>query len=337
MTERKLLTIAIPTYNRSGYLDLCLSKLCAQAKPFEKILEILVSNNNSSDDTESVVQKYRDDGCQIKYRKNEGNIGSGANVIKCFEIATSTYVLIMGDDDFLVEGALERIVNVLNNNSIGVLYLSAYPYIENYVAEKAELFRTDDLRIYDDLTQFFARVSFNLTFISSVVVRKDFVDPDVDIGQFEDSFLPQLSWTYSVLFNPKNKFNAVLNQHAVAARTDNSGGYPVCEVFATNLTTISDYFIGRGVDAKYFDIIHSRLIKNYFPSRLLELRDQSGNFLPEDYLVVLRSSFSRYISFWFYLYPIIVLPIVGARLWRLLTTPLIKWGNFYRIFVDARR
>ena len=56
-SDKPLLTIAIPTFNRSGWLDVCLSQIVMQAT-FGGQVEIFVSNNNSTDNTDDIVNRY---------------------------------------------------------------------------------------------------------------------------------------------------------------------------------------------------------------------------------------------------------------------------------------
>lgn len=56
--QSPLLSIAIPTYNRASVLTLCLDTILAQADPFGEEIEILVSNNASTDQTAAIIQDY---------------------------------------------------------------------------------------------------------------------------------------------------------------------------------------------------------------------------------------------------------------------------------------
>jgi glycosyltransferase involved in cell wall biosynthesis len=56
----KLLTIAIPTYNRADLLDKQLEWLSQAIKGYESECEIFVSDNCSSDHTQEIIQKWQD-------------------------------------------------------------------------------------------------------------------------------------------------------------------------------------------------------------------------------------------------------------------------------------
>lgn len=94
----KKVTIMIPTYNQSQYIEQAIQS--AQQIKYEN-LEIIVSDDNSTDDTEEVVSKFLDDE-RIKYFKNEPNLGRVANYRKTlYEYATGDYVLNLDGDDWL--------------------------------------------------------------------------------------------------------------------------------------------------------------------------------------------------------------------------------------------
>ena len=79
--DKPLLTIAIPTYNRASYLDLCLSRIFNQLSKKEPLVEVLISNNNSSDNTEEIVNRYVSQGLTVSYIKNDFKYRGGQESI----------------------------------------------------------------------------------------------------------------------------------------------------------------------------------------------------------------------------------------------------------------
>lgn len=66
-------------------------------------IELIISNDNSRDQTEEVVLKMIDEhpnGHWIKYKKQDRNIGSTLNYLWCLENATGDYISICDSDDF---------------------------------------------------------------------------------------------------------------------------------------------------------------------------------------------------------------------------------------------
>lgn len=99
----KLITIGIPTYNRAdGYLRQALESAIGQTYPN---IEIIVSDNCSSDYTEAVVRSYDDP--RILYVKHPQNIGAIRNYNYCLEQAKGEYFLLLHDDDLIDEDFIE--------------------------------------------------------------------------------------------------------------------------------------------------------------------------------------------------------------------------------------
>lgn len=309
-----LLTIAIPTYNRSKYLDQCLGHICSQLEQFKAIVEIIVSNNNSEDDTETVVNKYLSSEISINYVKNTENIGAEKNVIQCFNLARGKYVLILGDDDLLLEGSLCKIINILNNGEYGVVYLSSYGFWDDYVKERPAS-SGSEVVIYSELEEYIRRVNYWVTFLSGNIVNKSIIRDDVDPAKFVGSNLPQLNWILSAMF--RAQANVYVAEYSVAFKTANTGGYKVCEVFAVNLNRIFDSFIEQGVDKYYFSIINNALLRSFFPSIFMMLRKNknSFSFIDENYTKILSPVFKNYPYFWIVTYPIIKLPNIFAKIY----------------------
>lgn len=313
MNDRPLLTIAIPSFNRCRELSLLLGQIRNQFDAYRKDLEVIVSDNCSSDETSSVVSSFIEDGLPIRYFRNEVNVGSGANVVRCFELAVGRYVLIVGDDDLLLDGALSRIISVLKESDIGLLYLNAYPFLHDYRDERPASFRSYDLVRYQDPSAFLGRVSINLSFLSSVVVNKSLVPIEFDCSRFSSSYLPQLNWIFYILFRCSS--HAVLNQFVIAGRANNSGGYGVCQVFGTNLRGIIDSFVQDGIPEEIFEPLHASMIKSFFPKHLLDLRTSRHDFADERFHRELCPLYGDRLDYWVFLYPILRLPSGLAKIW----------------------
>src|SRR4051812_3382863 len=111
-----LLTIAIPTYNRASLLNACLSAL---AKEFggNPDIEVLVSDNASTDDTEKIVQSHKEVSFPgLLYVKNNANLGADYNIRQAFEKATGKFVWIFSDDDIFLGSYGRPIIDLLTNN-----------------------------------------------------------------------------------------------------------------------------------------------------------------------------------------------------------------------------
>jgi len=92
-----IVSIAIPTYNRAnGYLRQAIQAALNQSYPE---IDIIVSDNCSSDNTEEVVRGFADP--RIRYFRHSANIGANNNFNFCLEQARGSYFLLLQDDDLI--------------------------------------------------------------------------------------------------------------------------------------------------------------------------------------------------------------------------------------------
>jgi hypothetical protein len=123
----KLLTIAIPTYNRAELLDKQLTWLAQAIKGFESDCEILVSDNCSTDHTQAIIKKWQSllDNITFKSNKNPENLGVMRNIIYCLSSATTKYVWTIGDDDPIQTRAVAYVIDKLKqNDDLSLLFLN---------------------------------------------------------------------------------------------------------------------------------------------------------------------------------------------------------------------
>ena len=111
----KLLTIAIPTYNRAQLLDRQLAWLDRAIKGFESKCEIIISDNCSTDNTPDVINKWQPvfGEATVKLNRQEENVGAIRNIAYCINRATSKHVWTISDDDKIDERTISYLLNVL--------------------------------------------------------------------------------------------------------------------------------------------------------------------------------------------------------------------------------
>ncbi len=110
-------TICIPTYNGSTLIGETLKSILAQDF---KNYKILVSDDNSTDDTVNVVKSFNDS--RIEVYKNQLNLGYGKNLEVLRNLAKGDILFLMGQDDVLCKGALRKTNNAfLLSEDIGAV------------------------------------------------------------------------------------------------------------------------------------------------------------------------------------------------------------------------
>jgi len=300
-----LLTIAVPTYNRADCLDDCLAHIVEQTETHTGLVELLISDNCSTDSTEAIVKNWVSRGLKINYIRNRENIGPDDNFLQCFNKASGKYVWILGDDDLVLDDALDAILKILKEDDYGLLFLNSYGFIEDHNAEKPAGSASGH-EVYDELSGFLGRVGYSLTFISSSIVNRELGAREMCLDGFRSTNLIQLAWVFSALFNSRR--NAFLKSYAVAARACASGGYKLCEVFGQNFQRVFDIYIRRGVPAEYFEIIKRKMLMKFFPANIIRARNNILATKQEDYFKALYPIYGGYICFWLFTVPAIILP-----------------------------
>ena len=113
-----LFTIGIPTYNRSALLRAALASATSQTWDS---LEILVSDNASTDDTSEVVrQSVR----PVRYLRNPSNLGAPRNFANLVESARGEYFAFLQDDDLLHSEFVAKAIDALTASPEATLYVA---------------------------------------------------------------------------------------------------------------------------------------------------------------------------------------------------------------------
>jgi abequosyltransferase len=308
-----LLTIAIPTYNRSLFLDRCLSQIVKQVAKYGNRVELIVSDNCSTDDTEAVVNAYIADGHAIHYIKNESNLGPDGNFRQCFKVSNGKYFLLFSDDDLLLDDSLRKIMELIEEDEFGIVYLTNYFFKTDYLKERPNR-KKRGIIIFDDLHKYIQKVDVWFTFISSNVINKNLVNPDLDLNDFAGTNLQQLAWTFSSLFNSSK--NVFYDEYLVAGQLDNTGGYKFCEVFGKHMHAVFRTFVNKyGVNNEYFEIIARKMLKKHLSKYILSARKDFGSYHEEDFFHILHPIYKSYVSYWIFVYPAIKWPLPLAKVW----------------------
>jgi abequosyltransferase len=126
----KILTIGIPTYNRDKFLEQCLESIASQmtdSQVAEKV-ELVISDNASSDSTEQIVQKFRERIPSLNYFKNSENLGVDRNILQVVEKSQGEYVWMLGDDDALFPDSLSYMLQRLEKPEFKYCVVNCWGY-----------------------------------------------------------------------------------------------------------------------------------------------------------------------------------------------------------------
>ncbi len=123
----KGVSIIICTYNRSELLSSCLDSFIQQSTSLPIHIEFIVVDNNSSDDTEQVVDAYRSKILNLKYIREE-KVGLSYARNSGIDEAEYEWVCYVDDDAKVYADFVERMFYVIENFNFDVFGGMFYPW-----------------------------------------------------------------------------------------------------------------------------------------------------------------------------------------------------------------
>jgi len=106
-------SVLIPSFNYATYIAQAIDSILSQTF---RDFEIIIIDNNSTDNTVEIVNKYLIDERRISLIVNSENIGMTANWNKCLDKARGEYIKFLNSDDFLSENNLKILVDTLDKD-----------------------------------------------------------------------------------------------------------------------------------------------------------------------------------------------------------------------------
>ena len=246
--DHPILTIGIPTYNRSRYFRKCISNLYKHVGDMPWV-EIFVSNNDSMDDTEEIASQYLHHK-NFRYYKHPVNIGGDKNFSYIYENSKGDFVVVSGDDDYYSAEAilnlLETICMYPETTVIELVWTGNHTPsamlpgkgIDDFLVKCTDLYTCISCIVLNqkkymavDKKDRFSHTHLNQCYIQLEMVRKD---PLFVVLQ-GDNFLSE-------------------SGEAVKGRKfkENEKG-SFCEIFIREYYPILDYFLDKGLSRKAYE------------------------------------------------------------------------------------
>ena len=305
----KLLTIAIPTYNRSQCLDLCLEQLVKQLPGHEDDIEIFISDNCSTDDTAEVIARYAVQSKAIRTIRNSSNIGAENNFIQCLEQAESTFFMLLGDDDVMLDDGLDYLLEIIQKEPCSSLFLRAEVFFDDFRTEIAGTDLDKTYTVYDNPQEFIKRVNIDATFISSNIINKSLLPKDINLRRFNGTNLVQLGWILPSMINANRCI--YVDRAILAGKAFNSGGFRFFDTFAINLNKITEYFRHHGMQSTTYDFFTQKLLTDFYPHRIYTIRAKKESYQDQGESIyrVFHDIYRDNPLFWLFMVPAIFLPV----------------------------
>jgi len=120
-------SVCIPTYNSAEYLRECIESASSQTF---KDIEIIVSDNASTDSTCEIVRSFTDS--RIRLHRLEKNMGMAFNFNHAASLAQGEYIKFLCSDDFLDPACLARQVDMLEESPQAVMVTSPFRMVDAF-------------------------------------------------------------------------------------------------------------------------------------------------------------------------------------------------------------
>jgi glycosyltransferase involved in cell wall biosynthesis len=119
-------SVLLPTRNGGKYLKSCIESVLSQDY---KDMELIVFDNANTDNTAEVVNSYSNDK-RLKYYRIDSVVSVTDNWNNALKKSSGDYVLMMGDDDFLLPGYFDTLDKTIKENDFpdGISYFG-YSFI----------------------------------------------------------------------------------------------------------------------------------------------------------------------------------------------------------------
>lgn len=311
--EEILLTVAIPTYNGAATIGRMLDILLAQADPR---VEIVISDNASTDKTPEIVATYLKRYPSVRYIRQASNQGPDSNFLACYELARGRFTFLLSDDDVLMEGKLPLILDFLENHAdISLLYLNAKGFYENYTGEGQ--CHEYDRAVYDrrcfvteDKREFMRYAGRMWGFLSCFICRTEAVREIPEISRYKGT-----NWLQAYIHICSAGYNGrlgVISYPCIGAGIYGSvQNYDAVRVLVINFRKMLDFAIDNGFDKKQMDQLYIWMV--CFMCKRAVIKERAAGLCLTNPVQVVRHTY-RYPVMWVKLYPFLILPKWLCRL-----------------------
>lgn len=190
---KKLISVAMATYNGERFIAEQLDSIFSQTVLPD---EIVISDDNSSDNTLKIIESYCNKGIRIILINNSQNQGYRRNFYKAIKECSGDYVFLCDQDDIWEKNKIELMASQMQSNKNILLLCSNLKtfYVENCenkVREKSFFSRKQLIKL-DDYKNFVNTPRPGCTFCISKDLVNLYVE-NVDFSLFHDNLLWHLA------------------------------------------------------------------------------------------------------------------------------------------------
>jgi glycosyltransferase involved in cell wall biosynthesis len=258
-------SVIIPVFNSEKYLSDCLKSVLNQN---HTNYEIIIINDNSTDSSKKILNKFKKKYSKIRILNNKINLGVSASRNKGILKAKGNYIIFLDSDDLLLPNALQGICKKIRDNRSNIIILS-HKDIRNKVqknitiknSEKKGIFKknkyTDEkpLNLVKDYS-LFNPLCWNFALNRNFLLKKKIFFENIRVHE-DHIFVSRLFYT------KEKATNSNLITHARRSTSLNSlgrsTGHSVCKSCLQNIYYYMKDYKKNKFNSKELNFFKSRL------------------------------------------------------------------------------
>ena len=143
MPQSPLVSICLPVFNGNRYLAQAIDAALAQTY---RNIELIIRDDNSTDDSQVIAQAYSQQDARVRYRGNVQRLGLFQNYNECIKAAKGTYIKLYAQDDLLDPQAVEKMVEILESDPKVALVTCSKRWIDeqNTELDRLKMFKQNE-------------------------------------------------------------------------------------------------------------------------------------------------------------------------------------------------
>lgn len=328
------LSICIPTYNRGNFLpDLFESIIKQFCDIEEESIEIVVSDNASTDNTTEVINRYKNKFKNFVYFRWEKNMGADRNFLKVVDLSSGEYCWLMGSDDIMLDGGLRKVINFIKlNPKITGLSVNRHAYsfdLKKIIRERPVLKKVTQDIIFKDLSVLCLFDYWG--YLSGQIIRKQLWDNILfeEHGNIENYFNAYVHVYVITKMVLKNTHWGFISGPCVGWRSGNDsfltdlGYYKRLKLDVTGYEKILKDIFGK--KSKIYKQLNQKILKVHVKYGLLGIKlNQPSLKVNLNTFKLLYDYYKGYPFFWFFNVPLLLTPSFLLKILRMIYRKTLK-------------
>jgi glycosyltransferase involved in cell wall biosynthesis len=255
--NKPLLSIAILTFNRSGYLNDLLESIKLIDLEMQYKIEVIVLNNGSTDNTSGIINLHKAR-LNIKEIFNLTNTRGSKSYLRLIEQVTGNFVIFPGDDDVFCESAIDELLTSLDGVADDVTLIAAGAKVINESGSR--------LNVSYKPSQYSSQAELLSTLINKSVFW--FPATAIRTSILKDNFLPNsltaFDWYIWILACTKGKVD-VIGMEVIKYRqhTNKEQNSYLEENWQIDATLMFSYAIKKGAISEWLKSTDSHQVQSF--------------------------------------------------------------------------